>query len=113
MSDLFNFFEAVNAADVERLEEDFSSLGDLINTREPETGATAMHYVAAYNMRFVFNWLVKQPGLDYLVRDNRGRLPSALAFEVANNPAMGRYLASKQNHQAQSQGIDIRPLLAA
>lgn len=83
-----------------------------VNTRHPDTGATALHYAAVMRARDMLNWLAKRDGIDYLVRDNKGRLPSALAYEVADDPAIGRFLAKKQNEQARERGIDIRTLLA-
>jgi len=83
-----------------------------VNTRHPDTGATALHYAAIMRARDMFNWLAKCDGIDYLIRDNNGRLPSALAYEVADDPAIGRFLAKKQNEQARERGIDIRTLLA-
>lgn len=82
-----------------------------VNTRHPDTGATALHYAAITRAREVLNWLAKCDGIDYLIRDNKGRLPSALAYEVADDPAIGRFLAKKQNEQARERGVDIRTLL--
>lgn len=105
------FFKAIESADVEALGTRFDSLGDLINVPHPHTGARALHYAAARRMRYVFKWLMNQPGLDYLVQDREGRLPSALAYEVAVDPALGRFLVKKESEQAEARGIDIRTLL--
>ncbi|MEQ8164701.1 MAG: hypothetical protein RIC93_01350, partial [Alphaproteobacteria bacterium] len=87
--------------------------GANVNTRHPGTGATALHYAASMKARDVINWLAKCDGIDYLIRDNKGRLPSALAYEVADDPAIGRFLVKKQNEQARAHGIDISTLLTS
>lgn len=84
-----------------------------VNTRHPDTGATALHYAAVMRARDMLNWLAKCDGINYLIRDNKGRLPSAVANEIADDPAIGRFLAKKQSEQAREQGIDIRSLLAS
>lgn len=81
-----------------------------VNTRHPDTGATALHYAAVMRARDMLNWLAKCDGIDYLIRDNKGRMPSALANEIADDPAIGRFLVKKQNEQARERGIDIRTL---
>lgn len=84
-----------------------------VNTRDPETGATALHYAASMRARDMLNWLAKCDGIDYLIRDNKGRLPSALAYEVADDLIIGRFLVKKQNEQARERGVDIRTFLTA
>lgn len=84
-----------------------------VNTRHPKTGATALHYAASMRARDMLNWLAKCDGVDYLIRDNKGRLPSALAYEVADDPIIGRFLVKKQTEQARARGIDIRTLLVS
>jgi len=84
-----------------------------VNTRDAESGATALHYAASMHAREIINWLAKRENIDYLIQDNEGRLPSALAYEVSDDPVIGRFLVKKQNEQAQAQGIDIRTLLAS
>lgn len=80
-----------------------------VNARNAETGATALHYAASMHALEIINWLAKRENIDYLVHDNKGRLPSALAYEVADDPVIGRFLVKKQNEQAR--GIDIERFL--
>ncbi|MBD3661747.1 MAG: ankyrin repeat domain-containing protein [Arenibacter algicola] len=84
-----------------------------INMQDPSTGATALHYAAAMKARPILNWLAKFKGIDYLILDKKGRLASVIAFEVAKDPVIGRFLAKKENEQARERGIDIRTLLAS
>lgn len=87
--------------------------GANVNFREPTTGATALHFAAALKAREMINWLVKQDGIDFLIKDKDGRLPSALAFEAADDPAIGRFLARKQAEQARERGIDLKTLIGS
>lgn len=82
-----------------------------VNTRHPSTGATALHYAAAVRARAVINRLAKCENIDYLICDNNGRLPSALAYEVAADLVIGRYLVKKQGEQARARGIDLKSLI--
>ncbi|MEQ8694483.1 MAG: ankyrin repeat domain-containing protein [Gammaproteobacteria bacterium] len=82
-----------------------------VNARNAETGATALHYAASMHGREIINWLAKRENIDYLIQDNEGRLPSALAYEIADDPVIGRFLVKKQNEQARARGIDISKLL--
>jgi hypothetical protein len=96
---------------------DEENLGHLIdqgvpvNFKDPLTGATALHYIAAYNARPAFRVLIKSKDLDYLVRDKRGRLASELAFAGGDDPAMGRLLRMKESKQAAAIGVraTLRP----
>ncbi|MEW5704407.1 MAG: hypothetical protein AB1781_07480 [Pseudomonadota bacterium] len=106
------FFTAVVLGDMKALQNEYADMGDNINIKESETKSTALHYGAAYRSRPVIKWLIRFKELDYLVRDYKGRLPSVLAYEVANDPALGRFLAKKENEQARARGIDIRTLFA-
>lgn len=87
--------------------------GANVNFQEPTTGATALHFAASIKSREIINWLAKRDGIDFLIKDKEGRLPSALAFEVAESPVIGRYLAKKQAAQASEQGIDLKSILAS
>lgn len=82
-----------------------------INYADQETGFTALHYAAAREAKSLLKVLIKQSGLDYLVKDKKGRLPSTLAFEVAENPVIGTFLMKKEMQQAKWRGIDYRALL--
>lgn len=103
----------------------FASWGDLdnmkgwhgaganVNIRESKTGATALHFAAVLKSREMINWLAKCDGIDFLIKDNDGRLPSALAFEVADDTVIGRYLAKKQAEQARARGIDLKTVIGS
>lgn len=106
------FFRAVAIGDMKALQNEYADMGDNINIKNSGTKSTALHYGAAYRSRPVIKWLIRFKELDYLVRDYKGRLPSVLAYEVANDPVLGRFLAKKENEQARARGIDIRTLLA-
>jgi ankyrin repeat protein len=84
--------------------------GAPIDFTDPVTGATALHYAAAYVARPVLRVLLKHGRCNFLVRDNRGRLPSQLARQSGHDPAMARLLLIKEIKQAQAQGIDPESL---
>lgn len=63
---------------------------------EPETGLTPLHYAAAYNARKAVVALVNSGRCNLGATDRWGRTAARLAYEVANNPALGRYLLKKQ-----------------
>lgn len=63
---------------------------------EDVTGFTPLHYAVAYNARKVVVALVNSGRCDLAATDRWGRTPARLAYEVADNPALGRYLLKKQ-----------------
>ena len=77
---------------------------DIINFQDPKTGATALHYAAAYGSRALLRLLIAQPSCDYLVKDHQGRR----AWQVANragNISIMRLLHIKARKQAEAEGI--------
>lgn len=66
--------------------------------RDPRTGATALHYVAAFRARPAFGALTKGATLDYMIRNSKGRLAWELAFN-ADDTALARLLTP--GHRAQ------------
>lgn len=82
-----------------------------INCADRKTGFTALHYAAARESKVILKILIRDHNLNYLVKDKKGRLPSTLAFEVAENPVIGTFLMKKEMQQAKRRGIDYRALL--
>lgn len=82
-----------------------------INFAHEETGFTALHYAASREIRALLRILIRHKELNYLARDKKGRLPSTLAFEIAGNALMGRFLMKKEMQQARERGVDYRALL--
>lgn len=68
-----------------------------VNYAEPRTGLTALHYAAGYDAIAVLKVLIRVPELDFTVKDAQGRTPSMLAYTVARNRVVGRYLIGKQH----------------
>lgn len=79
-----------------------------VNFQDPRTGATALHYAAAYRARPAFRALLKSGKCDFLIRDKKGRLAWELASN-ADDPAMTRLLIAKTLKQATAQGIPVPP----
>lgn len=70
-----------------------------VNHAEAETGLTALHYAAARNARAIVKVLVATGLCDYTRRERYGRTAAALAAEVADNPALARYLYELEYRQ--------------
>lgn len=83
-----------------------------VNYADPRSGFTALHYAAAREIRWLINALVKHDNLNYLAKDRKRRLPSTLAFEVAENPVIGTFLMKREIRMARQRGIDYRDVLA-
>jgi hypothetical protein len=63
---------------------------------DQRTGFTPLHFAAAHNARAVVVMLVESGRCALKQPDHWLRRPSAIAYEVANNPALGRYLLMKE-----------------
>jgi len=51
--------------------------------------------------------LLKTGDCDFLLRDNRGRLPSEMAYLYGEDVAVARLLGNKERKQAKEQGIKL------
>jgi hypothetical protein len=103
------FLSAAEDADPERLEA-LAAQGAPVNYHDPRNGLTALHYVAAQGARRAFRALLRIPGLDYLARDDQGRLASEMAGAYGRNLAMERLLFRKEIQQAREKGIPLDQL---
>lgn len=75
-----------------------------INFAHPDTGLTVLHYAAAYSSLPVIRALAASGHCDFLRPDRKGRTAARLAFEVADNPVLGRYLYDQEYAQRQREG---------
>jgi ankyrin repeat protein len=73
--------------------------GASVNAIDPRTGATALHYAAAFNDRASIRILIKQENIDYLIKDKEGRLASEHAFVGGADPVVGKLLVIKEQQQ--------------
>jgi Ankyrin repeats (many copies) len=103
------FLAAAEDADPERLEA-LAAQGAPVNYHDPRNGLTALHYVAAQGARRAFRALLRIGGLDFLARDDRGRLASEMAGAFGQNLAMERLLFRKEIQQARENGIPLEEL---
>jgi hypothetical protein len=108
-----DFLFSAQTGNLGNLRKNYRHFGEHINVCQSDTRATALHLAAASKARKSLLWLGEQETIDYLVQDCKGRLPSAVAYEVADDPVIGRYLTKKENEQARARGIDIRTLLVS
>lgn len=81
--------------------------GVAVNTRDPATGGTALHYAAAHAARPALRVLVNSGRCDFMVRDKKGRLASELAGVYGRDPAMARLLLRKEVEQARTQRLQV------
>jgi ankyrin repeat protein len=77
-----------------------------VNYQEAGTGMTALHYAAARNAVPIIKLLVRTGKCDARLRDHKGRTAATLAIEVADNPALGRYLYDLQFQQMRARQPD-------
>jgi len=98
---------AARNADAEAMKREIEG-GAAINARDRETGATALHFVAAQGARPCLRILLASGKCDHLARDRQGRLASELAGVYGRDPAMARLLMRKELQQARAQGLDLK-----
>jgi hypothetical protein len=103
------FLAAAEDANVKQLEA-LSERGAPLNYHDPRNGATALHYVAAQGARRALRFLLKTEGIDFLARDNQGRLASEIAGTYGQDLAMERLLANKEIRQARASGVPLEDL---
>lgn len=85
----------------------FVEEGFPVNYQDPSTGSTALHRAAACMARDVVRVLISRDECDFLIRDNKGRLPSEMAYLYGRDPALARLLGNKERKQAKAQGIKL------
>jgi hypothetical protein len=90
----------------------FVNTGFPMNYQDPKTGSTALHRAAACMARDVVRLLIKREQCNFLIRDNKGRLSSEMAYLYGHDPALARLLGIKERKQAEELGIKLtrRPL---
>lgn len=72
-------------------------------------GMTALHHAAAIGFRAGIRMLVNSGKCNYLIKDNKGRLASELAYEWGRDYAVGLLLQKKEARQAYAQSISHSP----
>lgn len=78
-----------------------------VNYQHPGTGSTALHEAASTQARDVVRVLLKTGDCDFLLRDNKGRLASEMAYLYGHDPALARLLGNKERKQAAAMGIKL------
>lgn len=101
-----SFLEAVRQGLTERVAEWLAGGYSKLNYQETGTGMTALHYAAARNAVPIIRLLVRTGKCDARIRDHKGRTAATLAMEVADNPALGRYLYDLQYQQMDARQPD-------
>ena len=90
----------------------FLDCGIDVNYQNPQTGQTALHASSAARARQAIRVLLASNQCDFLIRDNKGRLPSELAYLYGRDPALARLLGNLERKQAEGNDIKLtrRPL---
>ena len=102
----FEFTDAAQRGDPLMVEV-FISEGFPVNYQEPDTGLTALHLAASSGARTTLRQLLKTEDVNFLIRDDKGRLSSEFAFLHGRDPAMARLLGIKERKQADAEGIQL------
>lgn len=100
------FLRAAREGDDRRLDR-LIAKGAPVNSRDPATGATALHYAAAYGARGALRVLLRSGKCDFLIRDKYDRLPSELAGLYGHDPVMARLLLKKEVQQARDRKLEL------
>ena len=100
------YYKALDRGDARKLKEVFDK-GFPVNIPNPVSGGTALHSLAAGGARPAIRLLLTYKDPDFLVRDNKGRLPSEMAYLYGHDPALARLLGNKERKQAEMQGIKL------
>ncbi len=79
-----------------------------INKSVAGSGGTILHVIAEEQLIDIFKVIRRRPDLNYLVKDNEGRLPSQLAMNSEEDVGLGTFLKKKEMQQARREGIDYR-----
>ncbi|MBK8208670.1 MAG: hypothetical protein IPK78_00675 [Rhodospirillales bacterium] len=98
--------QAARNADAETMKREIEG-GASVNARDRETGASALHYIAAQGAACLARPLASGK-CDHLARDRQGRLASELAGVYGSDPAMARLLMRKELQQARAQGLELK-----
>jgi hypothetical protein len=101
-----DYYKAIDRGNPQKLK-DVLAKGFPVNFRNPHTGETALHRLAASGARPAMRVLLAHKDCDFLVRDEQDRLPSELAYLYGRDPALARLLGNKERKQAAEEGIDL------
>lgn len=85
----------------------FFDAGMDVNFQDPRTGQTALHISGAARAHKAVRALLATKKCDFLIRDNKGRLSSEIAYLYGNDPELAELLGNKEKEQAESQGIKL------
>lgn len=85
----------------------FLNEGMPVNYQDSQTGQTALHAASATRAREAVRALLATGKCDFLIRDNKGRLSSEMAYLYGRDPALARLLGNKERKQAEAQGIKL------
>lgn len=97
------FIREVKAGKVSSVERSIQ-LGINVNAQD-KFGMTALHYAAATGFRPCIRLLVNSGQCNYLIKDNKGRLASELAYEWGRDYAVGLLLQKKEARQAYQESL--------
>lgn len=100
------FLRACERGNPETLEIFFEHGMD-VNFQDPKTGQTALHVASAAQAHNAIHALLATEQCDFLIRDNKGRLSSEMAYLYGNDPELAELLGNKEREQAEAKGIKL------
>ena len=89
---------------------EIASSGFNPNFTHPVTGKAALHSIAATGSRRMLRAFLKAEGVNFLLADPSGKLPSALAEHGNRDKVIARYLRMREARQARDSGEDFQHL---
>jgi ankyrin repeat protein len=101
-----DYYHAIDRGNARKLKEVLDK-GFPVNYFNPVSGETALHSLAAGGARPAIRVLLTYENIDFLARDNQGRLSSEMAYLYGRDPALARLLGNKEVKQARAQGIKL------
>ncbi|MDE8654204.1 ankyrin repeat domain-containing protein [Novosphingobium album (ex Liu et al. 2023)] len=103
------FIDSASYGDAVVVERYISSNGDVNRQVDDDIGLTALHHAIGSRAYQVVELLLSHPQIDLTIRDRLGRLPSDVAFKVAQDGALGDRLIELEAEQRHVRGIPFRP----
>jgi hypothetical protein len=100
------YYEAIDRGNPRKLEAVLDK-GFPVDFKNPATGETALHRLAASGARAAIRAILAREQCNFLIRDNQGRLPSELAYLYGRDPALARLLGNKERKQAHAEGKEL------
>lgn len=78
---------------------------------DPKHNTTVLHRAASAGARDFIADLIEKYDFDFLIKDSKGRLPSAVAMELGDDPELSKLLMEREIEQAKREKKDYKSML--